>query len=305
MNRPRRLARLSSALLLLAGLSGGVLVSAPVASAVTYPTTAPMILQNVSPEDLLANTRGICNGQFKIVMRNVLGVTNTLRYLNAAQKCGVKAIVYFQSTISNGHVYPSRVAPLVRAVKNHPALYGYLTVKEPSWVGVSAAEIRSLYKAFHAADPSHPVIGLWGDIPHFGDARNPYQSAMANIVMVDWYPVETARGGCSRSGTTYISTGPKWLAKVWRVVQTKTPRTPVWVMVQTQRNLAPACHKKQRPSQAQLVRQVRDAFTYAHASAIAFHTFQNSSYTLDERRDPTMVSWMKQLSGQVAAGTFR
>ena len=28
-----------------------------------------MILNNVPPEDLLANTRGICNGSFNIVMK--------------------------------------------------------------------------------------------------------------------------------------------------------------------------------------------------------------------------------------------
>jgi hypothetical protein len=76
-------------------------------------------------------------------------------------------------------------------------------------------------------------------------------------------------------------------------------------MVQTQKNLHPSCHKKQRPSQALLNRQVREAFVYAHATGIAFHTFQNVNYTLDERRDPTMVSWMKLISSSVRAGTFQ
>src|SRR5262245_29580819 len=110
-----RLGRHTSALILLASLSASGFAPAPVA-AVTYSTSTPMIHQNVQPEDLLANKNGICNGQFQIVIRNALGAANSLRYLDAAQKCGVKAILYFQSTISSGHVYPSRVAPLVRAV---------------------------------------------------------------------------------------------------------------------------------------------------------------------------------------------
>jgi hypothetical protein len=291
---------------LLAVVAGSSLSAIPVAAAYSYPTDAPMILQNVSPEDLLANTRGICNGSFNIVVRNVLGPTNALRYLNAAQHCGVKAVLFFQSTVSGGTVYPSRVGPLVRAVRNHPALYGYLSVKEPSWVGISAREIRSLYYAFHAADPTHPVVGLFGDIPHFGDAKNPYTASMADIVMVDWYPVETARAGCSRAGTTYVAYGPRWFStKVYRNVQARTPNAPIWVMVQTHKNLAPACHKKQRPSQALLNREVREALAYAHASGIAFHTFSNTHYTMDERRDPTMVSWMKLISSQIRAGTFQ
>lgn len=304
--RLNRLIALAGATALAASLFGSLVGAASVSATTVYRTDTPMILQNVSPEDLLNNTRGICNGQFNIVIRNVLGPTNSLHYLDAAQHCGLKAILYFQSTISGGTVYPSRVAALVNAVKNHPALYGYLTVKEPSWVGVNATEIRSLYKAFHAADPNHPVVALFGDIPHFGGTSNPYTSGMANIVMVDWYPVETGSGGCSSSGTVYISTGPKWFStKVYPTVHTKTPGVPIWVMVQTQKNLAPTCHKKQLPSQSRLERQVREAFVYAHAQGIAFHTFQNDSYTMDERRNPTMVGYMKLISTAVHNGTFQ
>jgi hypothetical protein len=294
---------------LLAAIIGGLTLAsfgASTATAYTYSTATPMILNSVPPEDLLANTRGICDGSFKIVIRNVGGAAGALRYLDAAQHCGVKAVLFFSSTVSGGTVYPSRVGALVSAVRNHPALYGYLSVKEPSWVGISGTEIRSLYKAFKAADPSHPVVGLWGDIPHFGDSRNPYWAGMADIVMVDWYPVETANGGCSSTGTTYITTGPKWYStKVYPKVHAMTPSAPIWVMVQTHKYLAPSCHKKQRPTQSLLNKQVREALAYAHASGIAFHTFRNTNYSIDEYRDPTMVSWMKAISAGVAAGTFR
>jgi hypothetical protein len=294
---------------LLAAVLGGLTfagVGASTATAYPYSTATPMILNSVPPEDLLANTRGICDGSFKIVIRNVGGAAGALRYLDAAQHCGVKAVLFFSSTVSGGTVYPSRVGALVSAVRNHPALYGYLSVKEPSWVGITGAEIRSLYKAFKAADPSHPVVGLWGDIPHFGDSRNPYWAGMADIVMVDWYPVETANGGCSSTGTTYITTGPKWYStKVYPKVHAMTPNAPIWVMVQTHKYLAPSCHKKQRPSQSLLNKQVREALAYAHASGIAFHTFRNTNYSIDEYRDPTMVAWMKAISAGVAAGTFR
>src|SRR5439155_10263737 len=216
--RLRRLLRYPAAAALVASLAGGSIGAIPASAALTYSTDTPMILTNVSPEDLLANVRGVCNGQFNIVVRNVLGPTNALNYLNAAQHCGLKAVLFFQSTVSGGTVYPSRVGPLVRAVMNHPALYGYLSVKEPSWTGISGSEIRSLYTAFHTADPNHPAVALFGDIPYFGATTNPYRAGMADI---------------------------------------------------------------------------------------AIHTFSNTHYTLDERRDVTMVSWMKLLSSNIRAGTFQ
>jgi len=275
------------------------------ATATVAPTSTAMILHNVPPENLLANTKGVCDGAFDIVVRNVGSAAGALTYLDAAERCGLKAVLFFSTTTSGGRTYPSRVTAQVAAVKNHPALYGYLSVKEPSWSGISAGQIRTLYRAFKAADPDHPVIGLFGDIPHFGWARNPYTAGMADIVMVDWYPVETARSGCSSTGSHYIPYGPKWFStQVRPKVAARTPGVPIWVMVQTHKYLAPTCHKKQRPSWSQMLRQVHEAINYAGATGIAFHTFRNVNYRMDEQRDPLMLSWMKSISGAIRAGTF-
>ena len=298
----RRALPLVAAGLLLLGSFG---VAGTASAVVTYSTATPMILHNVTPEDLWANKNGVCTGRFTHVIRNVLGVSNATNYLNAAQHCGLKAILYFSQTVSGGTVYPSRVAPLVNAVKNHPALYGYLSVKEPSWVGIYPSEIRAMYKAFHAADPNHPVVALFGDIPHFGYTANPYTALMADIVMVDWYPVETGNGGRSLTGTSYVAGTPTFFRRVRDVVAARTPGTPVWLMVQTFKYLTPIYHKKQRPSQALLYRQVREGFTYLGADGLSFHTWTNSGYNIDQRRDPTMVSWMNTLAGQIQAGTFQ
>jgi hypothetical protein len=298
----RRALPLVAAGLLLIGSLG---VTGTASAAMTYDPAMPVVLHNVTPEDLWANKNGVCTGHFTHVIRNVLGVSNATNYLNAAQHCGLKAILYFSQTVSGGTVYPSRVAPLVNAVKNHPALFGYLTVKEPSWVGISASEIRALYNAFHAADPNHPVVALFGDVPHFGYSVNPYTAGMANIVMLDWYPVETANGGRSMTGTSYVAGTPTFYRRSRDLIQAKTPGTPVWLMVQTFKYLTPTYHKKQRPSQALLYRQVREGFTYLGADGISFHTWTNSGYNIDQRRDPTMVSWMNSLARQIQAGTFQ
>lgn len=305
-HRPRpRVSRRPTALALLAVLAASVLGAGPAAAVVAPPT--PMVLQNVSLEDVLANKHGICNGGFTHVMKNAAGPNNARNYLNAAQACGLKVIMAFPETVNytTGRVYPSKVAYWVNLVKSHPALFGYLSVKEPSWNGITATEVRSLYSAYRKADPGHPVVAIYGDIPHFNQTGNYWGTGMANILVVDWYPVETSSGGCARTGTTYLSTGPKHFTNVRAIVARKTPGTPIWLMAQTHKNLAPSCHKKQRPTETLLRRQVREAFRYLGATGVAFHTWTNTSYTMDERRDPTMVGWMRTIANQVHAGTFQ
>jgi hypothetical protein len=304
-NRVSTRRRLSLLLAVALVVPSSIAAAGTASATITYSTDTPMILSGVRPEDLAANKYGVCDGSFTHVIRNVGTTAGALIYLDAAQRCGLKVILYFSTTVSGGTVYPSRVAPQVNAVKNHPALFGYLSVKEPSWVGINRYEIRSLYRAFRAADPNHPVIALFGDIPHFGMSVNPYTYSMANIVMVDWYPVETGNGGRSLTGTSYTSGGPTHFARVRSKVAATTPGVPVWLMVQTHKYLKPTYHKKQRPSQYLLYRQVRDGFAYLSAKGIAFHTWSNVNYNIDELRDPTMVSWMKALSARVRAGTFQ
>jgi hypothetical protein len=269
-------------------------------AAVTYKTTTPMVLQSVTTVDLAANKNGVCTGRFTHVMKNVSDAAALKPFLDAAAKCGMKVIFHFSQTIVGGTVYPNRVASWVNLVKTHPALWGYLSVKEPSWSGISATEIRSLYNAFKAADASHLVMALFGDVPHFGQSVNPYTARMADVVMVNWYPVETTSG----TDTVYLSGASTWFPKVRSYVNSVTPGRSIWLMVQTHKYLAPATHKKQRPSQALLDRQVRDGFAYLQATGIAFHTWTNTNYTTDQQRDPTMVSWMINLGARIRAATF-
>lgn len=300
----RALARFATGLLA-ASLAIGTFGAAGATAVASYSTDTAMILHNVPPENLLANTRGVCNGSFNLVIRNVGTWSGARYYLDAAQRCGLKAILFLSTSTSGGTIYPSRIAGFVGAVKNHPALFGYLSVKEPSWVGISPGEIRTLYHEYKVADPNHPVVALFGDIPHFGGSANPYSANMADIVMVDWYPVETANAGCSTTGSSYVPNGPKWYStKVRPTVAAKTPGVPIWVMVQTHKYLRPGCHKKQRPTAVQLHRQVHEALDYAGATGIAFHTFRNANYQVDQLRDATMITTMKSIAAQIRAGTF-
>jgi hypothetical protein len=124
---------------------------------------------------------------------------------------------------------------------------------------------------------------------------------MANIVMFDWYPVETSNG----TDSIYLTGARKWFPRAKAIVARVTPGRPVWLMVQTHKYLRPASHKKQRPTEAQLYRQVREGFSYLGASGIAFHVWRNTNYTKDQLRDPRMVAAMTRLFADVKAGTFR
>jgi len=292
--------------LLIAGLlwtAGAAAGPRTASGAVVYSRGTPMILHSVTLADLKENTHGVCTAGFTFVIKNAAGPNNAVNFLDAAQRCNLKVIYHFGDTVdeSTGTVYPSRVPYWVDLVKAHPALWGYLSVKEPSWTGVSGSEIQSLYRAFKAADPKHPVLALFGDIPHFGESVNPYTAGMADVVMVDWYPVETTNG----SDTIYLSDGPKWFAKVKSVVEAKTPGRPTWLEVQTFKYLGTPTHKKQRPSQSLLWRQVRDGFNYLKASGIAFQVWKNTAYDTDQLRDRQMFTWMKTLKSEVRAGTFQ
>ncbi len=80
-----------------------------------------------------------------------------------------------------------------------------------------------MYRAFKAADPTHPVVALFGDIPHFGATGNPYTAGMADIVMVDWYPVETAAVAARRPARLHPDRPEVDKTKVRPTVAAKTP----------------------------------------------------------------------------------
>ena len=202
-----------------------------------------------------------------------------VRYLDEAAKYHQRVLVYFVDTVNyaTGSIVTSVIPGWVAKVKNHPALYGYLSVKEPSWNGISLAEMRSLYSAYRAADPGHPVVALLGDTPHFGTSANPWATRVANVLWVDWYPVTYSRG--------YIGTASVNFPKIKSYVAATTPGTPIWLMVQG--HGYPAGDKRS-PTAAELRRQVSDGFRYLGAAGIAFYTWKNPQYSSDFARNPAL-----------------
>jgi hypothetical protein len=220
---------------------------------------------------------------------------NVVKYLDAAHAHGQKVVLYFMDTVdyTAGTVTTAKVAPWVDQVKGHPAVYGYLSVKEPSWNGISLSEMRSLYKAYRAADPSHPVIALLGDTPHFGTSANPWGTGVANIVWVDWYPVTYSRG--------YIDTASTNFPKVRAYVDKVTPGTKIWLQVQGHGYKA-GDHRT--PTSAELERQVRDGFAYLKANGIVFYPWNIPTYDSDLKRNGALWTAARSIVSGVRAGTF-
>lgn len=279
----------------LAGLIAAAFVlasSLPVSAATpTYNTSMPLPVWEVPLADLAkAKSYGA-----RLVVKAFSPGMNVVKYLDTAGSLGLKVVVYFTDTVNygTGTVYPSRVGSWVIQVRTHSALYGYLSVKEPSWHGITLAEMRSLYAKYRSYDTKHRVIALLGDVPHFGTSANPWGTGVANMLWVDWYPVTYSKG--------YIATASTHFPKVRAYVDKVTPGTPIWLMVQGHGYRA---GDRRTPTPAEFERQVRDGLTYLKANGVIFYTWNNALYDMDLRRNPTLCDRMKSIISRIRAGTF-
>jgi hypothetical protein len=284
--------RFALAAVLLAAVAA---LGAPLA-AIASPGVRPVI-HYAAWEVTLDDIAGLGTPRPSVLVKAFSPTMDPVKYLNEAAKYHQVVLLYFTNTVDMNHgtINTAAIPGWVAKVKNHPALYGYLSVKEPSWSGISLAEMRSLYKAYKAADPNHPVVALLGDVPHFGTSQNPWSTGVANVLWVDWYPVTYSRG--------YIGTAPTHFPKVKSFVAKATPGTPIWLMVQGH-----GYRKGDRrtPTSAELTRQVNDGFRYLDAAGIAFYTWHNALYDRDLERNPTLWATARSLMQDgIGAATTR
>jgi hypothetical protein len=262
-----------------------------VAATTTYSRTMPFATWEVPVGDIAS----LGQPRTYLLVKSFSPTMDVVKYLDTAWAHGQRVVVYFRDTVDDarGIVYPSRVKAWVDKVKRHPALFGYLTVKEPSWIGISVTEMRALYKAYRAADPVHRVIALLGDVPHFGTSANPWTTGIATMLWVNWYPVTYSRG--------YIGTASTHFPKVRAVVDRVNPNVPVWLMVQGHGNRP---GDRRTPTTAELERQVRDGFRYLKPQGIVFYTWNNALYDRDLKRNPALWAAARSIVTRVRAGTF-
>ncbi len=284
--RLRRLVlAISVGLLLTTSIPGPV-----AAQSVPYSRYTPFALWEVPIGDLPTVAKN-----HKLIVKAFDATMNPVRYLDAARAYGLKVVVYFSETVDykSGTIHPSKIAPRVEKVKGHPALYGYLSVKEPSWWGISLSEMRTLYKTYRALDPYHRVIALLGDTPHFGTSRNPWGTGVANMLWVNWYPVTCYSG--------YYTGAAVHFPKVRAYVEKVTPWVPLWLMVQGHEYRK---GNKCTPTTSQLTRQVYEGFKYLKAEGILWYTWNNPMFDRDLKRTPTLQTHMVTIMSKVRNLTF-
>ena len=268
----------------------------------TYSTSAPIILQEVPSWDLAANTNGVCTSGATHVIKNAQGTFNAANYASLAAACGMQVIWAFPDTVnySTGRVHTDaghQVGQQGQEPDQHLGLpVGQGAELEPHLGGRDPLPLPGLPEGRSA----HKVMALFGDMPHFGTTRNPYTKGHGQrrdgrlVPGRDHQRVELQ---LPDRRLEVVPEGP-------RQGRQTTPGVPVYLMVQTHKYLRPATHKKQRPTQAQLSREVRDGFAYLKAGGIAFHVWRNTNYTRDQLRDPQMVAWISALAASIKAGTF-
>ena len=258
-----------------------------------YSSSAPLVLWEVLAAQIpTAPTLGT-----DYLVKSFSPGMDPVPFLDAAQARGWKVIFHFNDTVNYGAgtVYPSRVAPWVAKVKDHPALAGYLIVKEPSWSGISVSEMRSLRNAFRVADPNtdHRIFADYGDSPHFGTSANPWAAGIADVLIMNWYPVRISKG--------YVPDAAKWFPKMRAYVNSVTPGTPIWIMTQA---FGATKYDQRTPSSAEMEREVGEAFRYAHADGLVFYTWANTLYDHPLSTNTTLKAKITSLIGQIRAGTF-
>jgi hypothetical protein len=97
--------------------------------------------------------------------------TQAIKYLDAARKAGLKVEVGIpQEAVQNPDVADEQDIALirqrVRAVKDHPAVWGYMLYDEPEHIGgsgrtvpvVNPINFNNAYNAIKQLDPIHPVL---------------------------------------------------------------------------------------------------------------------------------------------------
>ena len=136
--------------------------------------------------------------------------TSVLAILNTADKNGLKVVLTagFAENMEGEHLqmWKHRIANvLTRKVTEHPALFGYFLVDEPSWLGLPLKNLIVSYQALKELDPYHPV---WINAAPRGslDEHREYSKA-ADVYGIDIYPVPYPSGHSALEDKSLTSVG--------------------------------------------------------------------------------------------------
>jgi hypothetical protein len=102
--------------------------------------------------------------------------------LNAAEQHGLKVLVPFYNNMKVTENYPF-IRTAVPAIKNHPALLGYMIMDEPTYNGIGQEELLGAYEIIRSLDQDHPTYMV-------ENQRTAFESTgqATDILVSDLYP---------------------------------------------------------------------------------------------------------------------
>ena len=137
----------------------------------------------------------------------------------------------------------------------------------------------------------HAIYADFGDSPHFGGTANPWAKGVADVLIMNWYPVRISKG--------YVPDAVRWFPKVRATVDAITPGTRLWVMAQA---FGARQFDQRMPSATELERQVDEAIRYARVDGLTFHTWRNDLYQAVLGTSPTLQTRLASIVSRVRAG---
>lgn len=119
--------------------------------------------------------------------------------LNTAQSSGLMVLMVLYNNMEPAGSYDNvaHTQAMVTAFKDHPALFAYAIMDEPSFYGLNdmTGDLRNSYKIIRDIDPKHPVYCVASQSSYYREA-----SKYVDILAVDPYP------GSSGNQTTCVKT---------------------------------------------------------------------------------------------------
>lgn len=104
-------------------------------------------------------------------------LTKVKAYLDRAAAAGIKVMVEIpRLEVRRDHRWV--IVELVKALKNHPAVYGWYLFDEPEFMQISPALLKRVYNAIKTEDPNHTVAIAFGRL----ERVEPYLQALDTLV---------------------------------------------------------------------------------------------------------------------------
>ncbi len=192
---------------------------------------------------------------------NFTGPEGYIELLDKAQAAGIYMLVpLYRSIKPAGH--PDNAAnsrEVVEAIKDHPALFGYMVIDEPFFNLEEPEEhLENSYKIIRGIDKVHPAYIMENE-NFIGSVK------YCDILGVDIYPYDSIKSA------TYI-------AEMVRSIQHSTrSKKPVWALLQTFRNLP---HYDYFPTSDELRNMIYQSY-FCGAKSVGYYCLRDADGNLD------------------------